>query len=147
MKTQQLEAYGYWNVSTEGDCEGRSVSNLGTFRGHIDEIAFHLADKCYYSLSFSPIDENQLVPEFHIKRPEVNISLDIQSGTWDMTSKKRRDFVAKLLKDRPDVEVEEGQFYASVKLISGKKKSKQEIIRENALSKLNEEEKKVLGLS
>jgi hypothetical protein len=146
MKKESVKSYGYWNVSTEGDCEGRSVRNLGTFRGHIDEIAFHLADKCSYSLRFSQIAEDQTIPEFDIKSPEVHVSLDIGTGTWDMNSPKRKDFFAKLLKGRPDVEVEEGQYYASVKLVSKKSKSKNEILKEKALAKLSEEEKKVLGL-
>jgi len=31
---------GWWKVTTEGDCEGRSVRQCGTFYGHIAEIAF-----------------------------------------------------------------------------------------------------------
>lgn len=50
---QEYSNYGTFEVTTEGDCEGRSVRHLGTFTGYIDEIAFALADKCYYSLRFS----------------------------------------------------------------------------------------------
>lgn len=148
MEIKKIESsYGYWKVTTEGDCEGRSVRQLGTFRGHVDEIAFHLADKCYYSLRFTAIEEDELIPEFLPKSDEINISFDIDTGTWDMKPDKRVEYFREILKDRPDVEVEDGQYYASVKLISGKKKTKNEIIIEKALAKLTEEEKKVLGLS
>lgn len=148
MEIKKIESsYGYWKVTTEGDVEGRSTQDLGTFRGHIDEIAFHLANKCFYSLRFTLIKENELIPEFLPNGKEVNISFDIETGTWNMKPDKRVDYVKEILKDRPDVEVEDGQFYASVKLISGKKKTKNEILIENALAKLTEEEKNVLGLS
>lgn len=147
MEIRKIESsYGYWKVTTEGDVEGRSVRDLGTFRGHVDEIAFHLANKCFYSLRFTAIEENELIPEFLPNGKEVNISFDIDTGTWDMKPDKRVDYVKEILKDRPDVEVEDGQFYASVKLISGKKKTKNELVMEKALAKLTEEEKKVLGL-
>jgi hypothetical protein len=41
-----------WKVTTEGDCEGRSVQQLGLFTGEIDDIAFYLKDKSYYKLTF-----------------------------------------------------------------------------------------------
>ena len=47
---------GWWKVTTEGDCEGRTTSELGKFYGHVAEIAFHLAAKCYYGLDFYPIE-------------------------------------------------------------------------------------------
>lgn len=43
---QEYSNYGTFKVTTEGDCEGKSVRHLGTFTGYIDEIAFALADKC-----------------------------------------------------------------------------------------------------
>lgn len=47
-----------WQVTTEGDCEGRSMKTLGYFVGGVDEIALHLANQCYYSLSFRKIEVN-----------------------------------------------------------------------------------------
>lgn len=147
MEIRKIESsYGYWKVTTEGDVEGRSTRDLGTFRGHIDEIAFHLADKCFYSLRFSPIEEKDLIPEFNINRVEVNISFDINTGTWDMGSLQRVEYMKEVLKDRTDVEVEEGNYYSSIKLVSKKIKSRNELLKEQALSKLSNEEKKVLGL-
>lgn len=76
------KAYGFWEVTTEGDCEGRSVSRLGIYEGYIDEIALALADRCYYSLCFRPIDPRAL--DLTPKRKSVEISFDIGSNTWDM---------------------------------------------------------------
>lgn len=147
MKTRKIESsYGYWKVNTEGDCEGRSVKNLGTFRGHIDEIAFHLADKCYYSLRFSPIEKDEITPEFLSNSDSVHVSLDIDTGTWDMKPDRRVDYFREILKDRTEVGVEDSMYYASVKLISRREKSMKEVLRENALAKLTDEDKKILGL-
>lgn len=73
------KAYGFWEVTTEGDCEGRSVSRLGIYEGYIDEIALALADRCYYSLCFRPIDPRAL--DLTPKRKSVEISFDIGSNT------------------------------------------------------------------
>lgn len=36
---------GEWKVTTEGDCEGRMVKDLGVFKGHIVDIALKLAKR------------------------------------------------------------------------------------------------------
>lgn len=73
---------GYWHVTTDGECEGRTVTDLGTHYGHIVEIALSL--KCVgYSLHFakgkepsgvygSPEDQHHTRRIVHTK---VNISL------------------------------------------------------------------------
>lgn len=48
-----------YEVTTEGDCEGRSSRSLGIWKGNISDIAFHLADKMFYSLRFEPITINK----------------------------------------------------------------------------------------
>src|SRR6218665_1915533 len=76
---------GWWNVTTEGDCEGRSVTQLGDFYGHVAEIAFHLADKNYYSLQFRAILNRPAGKRITLQatKDKVWISLGIESGTWD----------------------------------------------------------------
>lgn len=68
------KAYGFWHVTTEGDCEGRSITDLGVFEGNIDTIALALADRCYYyTLYFTAVD-----PTAYDKTPkkdEINISI------------------------------------------------------------------------
>ena len=46
---------GWWKVTTEGDCEGRSVTHLGTHYGHICEIDLGLAGAAYYGLHFEEV--------------------------------------------------------------------------------------------
>ncbi len=136
-------AYGMWEVTTEGDCEGKSVRRLGVYKGYIDEIAFALADQCYYSLEFAPFDFSE-IPVPKSVRDRVNINFDIGSGTWDMSADARKEFFSAVLSDRK-VAVGEGSSYAAVTLyrsesdmIENKKKA--------ALNKLSEEDKVLLGL-
>lgn len=146
-KAKYSNPQAFWKVTTEGDCEGRSTRDLGTHFGFIDDIAFALADRCYYSLCFKLVEPFDLnVP----KANKVNITLDIDSGTWDMSAKTRQAFVEKLLDGR-DTAVEEGQYYASVQLVMGKselqrKAREEEMLRQQALAKLSPEERKALGI-
>ena len=145
-RTNYDKAEAFWKVTTEGDCEGRTTRDLGVHFGFLDDIAFALADKCYYSLCFKLVEPLQLdVPQ----RSKVNIMLDIDSGTWDMQGSQRINFVANLLKDR-DVSVTACNYYASVELVMGKtaeqrKQRELEMLRKQALSKLSDAERKALG--
>lgn len=73
---------GWWKVTTEGDCEGRTTEQLGTHYGHVAEIAFSLG--CAYSLRFEKGREPHGVngaPEDHHKTRQIvtkktNISFD-----------------------------------------------------------------------
>jgi hypothetical protein len=58
----KLDPIGWWKVTTEGDCEGRSTDTLGTFYGHVAEIAFANRKKSSYSLRFEPV-LNKGVPD------------------------------------------------------------------------------------
>ncbi len=77
---------GWWNVTTEGDCEGRTTNQLGDHYGHIAEIALSMKGGGY-SLRFVKAQEPNGVygsPEDHHKirklaRKAVNISLDCWS--------------------------------------------------------------------
>ncbi|HET8688416.1 MAG TPA: hypothetical protein VFM18_17535 [Methanosarcina sp.] len=150
MKGPYNNPYGTWSVSTEGDCEGRSVRQLGIFTGFVDEIAFHLADKTYYSLNFRAVDAQP--KNLDKKNTRVSVQFDINSGTWDMTPERRAEAVAKMMKDSGrKVTVEPGQYYASFILIDGD--SPEEIERrrvlaeiETAKAKLSVRELKLLGL-
>lgn len=147
-KAKYSTAEALWKVTTEGDVEGRSVKDLGVHYGFIDDIAFALADQCYYSLCFKWVQSANLGAP---KANKINVTLDIDSETWNMNHEQRQLFMEKLLGDR-DVAVEQGQYYASVQLVMGKsemlrKQREQEMIRQQALSKLTEEEKTLLGLA
>ena len=137
-------SFGWWSVTTEGDCEGKSTKNLGTYRGHIDEIAFHLADKCYYSLCFHRMKDEEMT-DFVPKKTSVNVSLDIDSGTWELQGQNRINFFVNMLKDRPGIFVDEGTSYSSVTLKTNKI-SEKDLARQKALEKLTPDERKLLGI-
>lgn len=134
----EIEVYGIWKVTTEGDCEGRSSRNLGIFEGYLDDIAFYLVDKAYYTLEFEKISIPRISHEdVRTEQSEVNVSLDISSETWDMSSKERIQEFKKLL-SRRNVHVTESQFYASVKLCQNAPTEEER--RQKALSKLTRDE-------
>ncbi|ANY29339.1 hypothetical protein [Bacillus phage PK16] len=54
---------GVWKVTTEGDCEGRSARQLGTYEGHILDVVRQLAGQVYYQLTFERVK-----PEVAIRR-------------------------------------------------------------------------------
>lgn len=134
--------YGCWTVTTEADCEGKSSKNLGTFIGYVDDIAFSLADKCFYSLEFKPycLKDKDYVP----KSKRVHINFGIDSKTWDMPKEERVEFFKKVFKDR-DVQVKEGSYYATVELVKTTSDPR-DLLRKSALAKLTNEEKEALGL-
>jgi hypothetical protein len=110
---KQYKALGWWHVTTEGDYEGRSVHDLGTHYGYLDDIAFALGGKSYYSLNFSAIDDPLVPPTTQKPVKWVSVVLDIDSGLWDKNYPERAEAVREILKDRPVV-VKEGNYYASV---------------------------------
>lgn len=117
QKTVAIDPVGLWEVTTEGDCEGRTVNRLGTFEGHIVDIAFFLAKKSYYGLRFSPVDpkDREVIPDPEVK--SVAISLSIDSGSWDLEGDHRAAAISEMLSKRPsDVRftVRKGQYYATV---------------------------------
>lgn len=113
MRTQ-YPAYGLWEVTTEGDVEGRTVTNLDVHEGFLDDIAFRLGGKAYYSLQFKLLNPaEQKTPKELLPVDSVSVTLFVDSGTWDMKSAERAVAVSEILKGRP-VTVSQGTFYASV---------------------------------
>ena len=140
-------SYGLWKVTTEGDCEGKTTRNLGIYEGNISDIAFYLKNKCEYSLRFSPAKATKIDSDDVTHYGCVNVSLDIDSGTWDMSPKDRVNYFEVLLytENREHIiTVEPGPYFASVKLVGYD--SHEEYVRKTALEKLTNEEKEVLGL-
>lgn len=81
---------GRWRVTTEGDCEGRSTRELGTFEGHVADIALRLSKECFYSLCFSPAED---LPPVDKAGTHASVQLDIGSGTWDLQNGFREEVV------------------------------------------------------
>lgn len=145
---ETMGAYGLWHVTTEGDCEGRSTKDLGTHEGFLDEIAFSLAGAVEYGLQFSRVQTDT----YKVRPPktEVNVSLDIGTGTWDLGPNERAAFFKKMLEGRP-VSIGRSDFYAAVTLIAGRDPAEQERLRKEAarrlaLSKLSAEDREALDL-
>lgn len=147
MTKNYNSSYGIWKVTTEGDCEGKTTKNLGVYEGNISDIAFYLKNKCEYSLQFSPAKAIKIDSCDVTHYGYVNVSLDIDSGTWNMSPEDRVNYFKVLLntENRENVIiVEPGQYYASVRLVGYD--SHEDYIRKTALEKLTDEEKEVLGL-
>ena len=133
--------YGTFKVTTEGDCEGKSVRDLGVHTGYIDEIAFALADKCFYTLYFALVEPTTL--DLTPKKDTVKISLDIDSGAWDFNVADAMEYFKDFFANR-DVEVIGAHGYGSCTISTHKETIEEK--KEKILQKLSEEEKKILGL-
>ncbi|MET3209712.1 UNVERIFIED_CONTAM: hypothetical protein ABIC26_002659 [Paenibacillus sp. PvR008] len=51
MEQEHFDVHGIWKFSTEGDCEGRSSKDLGTYKGSLFDGIKKYGDRSYYSLS------------------------------------------------------------------------------------------------
>jgi hypothetical protein len=109
---RKYESLGWWKVTTQGDVEARTVQDLGTHYGFLDEIAFKLGSKAYYGLHFQAIDEPVTAKEKSAPVNCVIVQLGVDSGTWDQPPATRAETVRQILKDRP-VTVGESSYYAS----------------------------------
>ena len=137
MREDYKNLYGNQKVTTEGDVEGKTITHLGTHLGFVDEIALHLADKCYYSLRFKKIKE---IKKYIPSRERVNVSFDIDSETWD--DNNRKETMVDVFKDRPVI-ISKCNHYASFTI---ELKDTDKYLRERALNKLTDKEKQLLGL-
>ena len=112
---------GVWKVTTEGDCEGRSTLALGTFAGHIVDIAYMLQGQQCYKLCFTRVGDLGARWENAWRRAEIDIELAIESNTWDMKPGARSEVVGRMLaKEQPRIVrgygVAISNYYASTKL-------------------------------
>lgn len=112
--------YGVWQVTTEGDCEGRSTNRLGIYNGYIDEIALMLADSAYYSLTFEPVIPREVTNRV-TKKDYVDVRFGSTSGLRDMTSDEKLAVLSEIFKER-NVNISDTNTYGCFKI--SKKKSK-----------------------
>ena len=82
--------------------------------GYLDEIAAKLAHQVEYKLTFKA--ELPEVVDALPKRKSVEICLDIDSGTWNISGEQRLSHLRNLLRGRP-VFVEAGHYHSSVKIV------------------------------
>ena len=144
---EDVPSIGWWRVTTEGDCEGRSTKTLGTYYGHVAEIALSLAGSAFYSLSFSPVENPApaVRPSYTPEKNNVSVQLDIKSGTWDKNGESRLKWVRMWLDADEDIKVTPSSYYASftIELRANEEREKEQK-RQAALAKLTEEEKNIL---
>lgn len=121
-EVENLESpVGVWEVSTEGDCEGRTTKQLGIHKGHIIDIAFNLSGEVAYGLSFKPRSVEKAEKE-RPRRNKCTISLPVNTKTWpqEMNSEERAVAIGKFLsKERPltdGVKVVGSPYYSCVLL-------------------------------
>lgn len=107
-----MKSFGWWSVSTDGDCEGRSPNkSLGIHRGHVDDIALRLADKAEYTLYFKKVKKPIKQP---LAEPAKEVHILFEDCQWneDMVT-----FGKEVFENRP-VNVEDGKYFRSIKLKS-----------------------------
>jgi hypothetical protein len=90
-KNTEISPIGWWKVTTEGDCEGRSTVDLGLHYGHVAEIALSLDVGPYYSYYFRPIEASKPSgkrPKLQAKRKSAWVSLSFHSCHNDLDARK-----------------------------------------------------------
>lgn len=108
---------GTWHVTTEGDCEGKTIKDLGVHTGHVADIARALGSRSYYALQFEPVlTSDTFVPE---ECQSVNVRMGVDSGTWNMTVEDRLRWMRNFLSAtsaKCSLSVIPGQYFSSVTL-------------------------------
>ncbi|WQZ49413.1 hypothetical protein Z3_97 [Bacillus phage Z3] len=107
---------GVWEVTTEGDCEGRSVRRLGTYEGHILDIVRQLAGQAYYQLTFErakPATLAQSLPKGTRRSVQFHVTGDREKlPSGDSNAQFRA--LAQHLRDGETLK--EGNYYNAVEL-------------------------------
>jgi hypothetical protein len=117
----KLNPIGWWKVTTEGDCEGRSTDTLGTFYGHVAEIAFANRKKSSYSLRFEPVkgmvalaDRPAVAVVAGAKEKEIKVHISFAYSMLDGCKPNPKAVAAWL--DADDVIVTESNYYDAILL-------------------------------
>lgn len=109
LEKASFNPYGKWEVTTEGDEEGRSAKRLGTHEGNIFDIAKHLSSQVFYALNFKRIgymDIEEINRPTKLKTVQVRIYED-STAISD---------IVKIIQSAPeDVSVSDGNYYDAVK--------------------------------
>ena len=139
MKESYKNPYGTWEVKTVNGEDGSVVKHLGAYIGYVDEIALHLADKCGHYLEFKRIEAKELRPT----GADVTVSFNYESGLFEKGGMPSNlPELSNSFSKRP-VNIHGASGYRRFMIES---KSKDSFIKEEALKKLTDEERRVLGL-
>jgi len=139
-KNKINNVYGTWKVTTSGS--GVTVVDLGIHTGYVDEIALSLANKCINVLIFKKLDTEE---KYTPVTDKVNVMFYGDDNLGHIKYRyDRMSEIRKMFKDRP-VEIEKGEHEKTFTIIASED-TKMEVIKNKALAKLTEEEKKALGI-
>lgn len=120
-----------WNVTTEGDCEGRSIKHLGCYQGHFVDIAFALRKHSFYVLNFARGKDFKASPD---DGSAAGVYVRVEGlkpdNSWYQSNLPR------------GVTAKRGNYYESIELTRGPDIEK---IKASALAKLTPDERKALG--
>ncbi len=130
-----MELIRVWKVTTEGDCEGKSVKQLGIYLGEVHEIAFHLASKAYYALHFEEIPSHRAEV-----LPPTKDRVCISFGYGIKPQPSLVDLKHSL--EGTGVKVSKGNMYSSFLLEDVSLRTR----REEAIAKLTDEDRRILGV-
>ena len=140
--------YGLWQATTEGDCEGRTIRDLGVHMGHFDEIALKLADKVYYTLQLKWVDPTA-AKDFP-QATQVQVSLSSDTGLQNLLPEERADAIKEwLAENKRSILVNPGVYYGAVGLVDHEAIERRFLEKKKklaALNKLTREEIELLGL-
>jgi hypothetical protein len=123
-----------YRVTTEGDCEGRTIKDLGIHSGNPAIIALNLADKAFYGLSFK-----EVVLTHHESVNTNTFSVHL-SGFGTVPEFRPFDIPEGYM-------IEKSNFYDSLMIKQKKSVEDRRVeVATKALAKLTREERLALGL-
>lgn len=128
-----LDPNKIWEVTTEGDCEGKSIKSFGYFQGTVLDIATKLRGNEAYQLSFREfaLAKYPVLSDRQVDKDSVSFSVSGYS----------KEQLEKELKGK----VEHSSLYGAVTLKLSKDAIKEAKIQA-AKAKLSDEEKQLLGI-
>lgn len=123
-RVSEIEPVGLWKVVTEGDVEGRSTKDLGTWPGHIVDIAFALANQAGSVLQFQRANPKDLeTSKSTTPLDKIAIRLDCGTGAWNLKQSVRVAAYQKIISKsaaQVSCDVCDNDSFASVSLVRKK---------------------------
>lgn len=99
-----------WLVTTEGDVEGKSTHTVGFFKGKVQDILGHFAEKGigpYYSFHFKLIETTVV----ELNKTAFNSEVSFHGQNFDKQPEKLKEFLG----NDSDVEITKGSYYETLK--------------------------------
>ncbi|KZE65070.1 hypothetical protein AV545_03875 [Paenibacillus jamilae] len=98
MESKHFDVNGIWKISTEGDCEGRSIKQLGTYEGNLFDGIRLYNRSSYYSLTCERVGYLSLLTN---KKPaKKKVHFQVRDET--MRKGDDQEIIKQLLPSVPD---------------------------------------------